>query len=138
VTYEEIKRQFFASKEGILDSSDLIQSVCIVNEDFLRYVCPCGSSDHDAIRFYYPMQLGEMSAEPSDVLNCFDTRRQWLIRPPNVVGMIESEERKYFELLRHAPAIVKKVIDKRGKSDLAFDYLLDTHGIDRETAELYC
>lgn len=132
--HDEIKRRFFESKAGVLDEPDLRPAgrTEVRGRPYLLYDCPCGGTDHVAMRAF---EDDGFSRFPADILNCFVNRLQWLIRPVDVAGTIRREEEKYLDLIRRAPAIVAKVVARRGWSEETLAFLEDTHGIDRELAE---
>lgn len=112
---------------GVLDQRDLGEPChdTVRGQRCYWYTCPCGQDNHRAYR--------PLGSEPGDVLTCFVTGQQWLIRQ-NVAGIIEDEERKYLNLLKNAPGVVRRVVADMGRGEDAMAYLKDTHGIDRELA----
>lgn len=135
MTYEGIKKRWCESKEGILEESDIgvvIKKEHFQGREWYFYKCPCRGDDHLAMRTF--IEEG-FSRHLSPVLNCFFTRKQWLVRPVDVAKVIKDEEEKYLKLIEKAPALVKKIVAKRGWSDETAFFLEDTHGIDRELAQ---
>ena len=134
-----ISKRWFEAKAGLIDSAEvepakdltIEQRELAIRFDAQWCRCPCGGKDHLAYRRYYAEGL---SKTLSPVVTCFRTNRQWLARPPDVAGIIESEERTCLALLARAPEIVKKVVKKRGWSKETAAFLRDTHGIDEEMA----
>jgi hypothetical protein len=147
LTAEELYPRWREAKAGAIDQNDLrepgpgfehLQN----HPNGTWHVCPCGGEDHAAYRpletFYRIDEHGcrvPASRSPAQVLTCFETGQQWLIRV-DVAGTIRREEERFLDLLNRAPRIVAKVIRKMGRTDAAFAFLKDTHGIDRDAAEL--
>src|SRR5689334_10141708 len=136
MTYDEIKAKWFAAKAGILNEQDLklLHSEVFMGRTLLFYDCPCGGKDHLAARSVIQT---DFSQEPSPILNCFETRQQWLVKPPNVKGIIRTEEEKYLKLLKLAPKIIAKILAKYGLSDNTLFLLKDTYGIDPEIVDMF-
>ena len=137
MTFEDIQKAFFESKAAILDESDLVyvKAETFREQEWLFYHCPCGlDHKHLAMRVVFQEGLSKVRA---DVLNCFKNNLQWLIRPVNVAGVIEQEEKQYLSLLKRAPAIIKKVLAKRALNEETIAFLKDTHGIDKEMVDFY-
>ena len=130
MTYSEIKDKWFAGKE-VLEENYLSHGMRINQHCY--YKCPCGADDHCASRAIVDYTENQGSSL-SCVLHCHITGRQWLIRPKDIVDIIRREEEAYIKLTEKAPAIVKKVITKRGWSYETRKFLFDTHGIDEELA----
>ena len=129
---EEIKQRFFAAKAGVLDYEQLIRHCEDEEVGGVWFSCPCGSDNHLALIRW----LG-LSRCLSNVLTCFVTDQQWLVRMPegpDPAGIVKGEEEKYLRLLERAPAIVEKAVCERGWSAETLAYLHDTHGIDLDTA----
>jgi len=142
LTVEYLRAAWMAAKEGILNESDL--SPIFGHETFkgvsyAQYECPCGG-DHVATRPFIVDHSTIGGGFWSEVLTCYQTNppKQWAIRVPStttIAGIIRAEEEKYLALIKAAPKTVIKVVRKMGRTDEAFAFLNDTHGIDRETAE---
>ena len=135
-----IKTAWLAAKAGILEERQLVfvklQRTHGVDDpphgnEIRFYKCPCGGRDHYASRSTVEVDRGHW---PSEILNCYETGKQWLVRHPDVPGIIRGEEEKYLKLLERAPAIVAKVVAQRGWSDATLAFLKDTHGIDEDLA----
>lgn len=131
--FDDIYKAWMEAKEGVLEEDDI--EWVVLSADGQRWQtckCPCGGKDHVAMRPF--LQEGR-SSFPGDVLTCFVTRKQWLIRTASIEGIIRNEEESFFKLMTRAPAIVRKIVKKRGWSDETALFLKDTHGIDRALAE---
>ena len=122
--------QWSARFTGVIDRHDI--KVMLREDDRWWSVCPCGEDDHYASN---ALVTEGFCRFPCDILNCYITGKQWLIRPVDVAGIIRKEEEAYIKLIKSAPNIVSKIVGKRGVSDETFAFLKDTHGIDRELAE---
>jgi hypothetical protein len=128
---EEIKRLWREHKEErILDFSDLIRLFDDEKAGGTWFKCPCGASGHLAL-----MRWMSHDRCLSGILNCLILEKQWIVNMPLglVAGLIKKEEERYLSLLKKAPAIVRKVVAKRGQSEETFHFLRDTHGIDEDT-----
>lgn len=139
MTREEIYKIWLDAKAGQVNEHDLVQrrTEGYWPDTIFYYDCPCGGKDHHAARYVSadPNDRTISAAKLSCVLNCYVTDKQWLIRPVDTAATIKGEEEKYIALLAKAPAIVKKVVAKRGWSEDTKAFLLDTHGIEGEVAE---
>ena len=136
MTIKKVGAAWLKAKAGILNLHDLVL-VRIVHRNWKefwnQYECPCGGSDHYAS---LPYIISGYSSGLGAVLSCYETNQQWLIRRPDIAGMIRKEEQGYFKLLKSGPAIVRKIVKKLGWSEETIAFLKDTHGIDRDLAEL--
>jgi len=103
----------------------------INDQDVVCYDCPCGD-DHYAMRFYYEEGFEKTLSE---VLNCFENNKQWLIKKPNVAEIIRKEEEAYLKLLEESKSIIEKITMKMGKSKETLHFLWDTHGIHKDITE---
>lgn len=126
----EIRQQWFAHFAAVLNDGDL--RVVREDRDHTWYVCPCGGNDHAASRSWYS---NGHSMELSPVLNCYVTNQQWLVRLPDVAGIIQQEEKKYIDLLNRAGPIITKITKRRGKSEETKVFLFDTHGIPADVVD---
>jgi hypothetical protein len=126
--YYRLWRDHFAD---VLDEQKLkyVSTEIVEAKEWRFYLCPTGKDDHYATR---PMVTEGLSKHPSDVLTCSLCNLQWLVRPPNIEGMIAKEERSYLDLLKRAPRIVAKVLRHRPMSEETLFYLKDTYGIDKD------
>ncbi len=137
---ERYKEEWMSNKKFIdMHSIRIVDKIESVSGSELlvydRCVCPCGGKDHYALwpRVDHVFHDGRSHA---DLLTCFRNNQQWLVRWPSVKKVIESEEMSFYKLMEMAPGIVRRVIAKRGWSEETISFLFDTHGIDRETAEM--
>lgn len=128
--FEEICARWRANLAGVIDVRELKE--LSRSGDMLCYECPCRRRDHVAMRLTDDLR-GKWTL--CDILTCFVSRQQWLIRT-DVADIIRDEEQKYFDLLAKAPAVIRKVRAKHQDWDRErlLAYLLDTHGIDPEIA----
>ena len=131
---DEIAAKVRERMAGTLEESDLVyvRTSRVGDCEWRWYVCPCGSDEHYAGR---PMVSEGLSQSPGRWLTCFKTELQWFVRRTDVEGVIREEEEAYLRLLDAAPAIVAKVVKKRGCSEETIAFLEDTHGIDRDISE---
>lgn len=137
----EIQQRWLAAKSGILRplrEEDLPLASDETKETsagrWLCYICPCGGTDHVALRKV--IYEGQTNIGLADILNCFVTRQQWVICV-NSSAVIKNEEERFLRMLKNAGTTCRKVFKKMGVVDAAFFFLKDTHGIDREIAEMF-
>jgi hypothetical protein len=134
---DTIYNRWYESKSGVIDLHDLnIVKYKNDDPDFMGHWCdcPCGSDEHWAWLPWYTRD-GDIYPKHGDVLTCFVTDKQWLIRQPDVAGRIFAEEKKYIELLTTASALVEKVVKKRGWSEETKLFLKETHGIPMDISQ---
>lgn len=132
--WEGLSKQWMDAKSGVIPRGDLV----FVREDRNGpikngqwFSCPCGGN-HLA---FVPFIAQGMSQSLGNVLTCFPTNQQWLIRDADVAGIIFSEEQSYIKLLEESPKVLAKVVAKRGWSEETKRFLAETHGIDPEVSQ---
>lgn len=127
--------QRWREPKGIVDESDLVAVALAATATAGQwYECPCGG-DHAAWRPWVKEDGEKYVGCLGPILTCFVTDRQWLIRAVDVGSIILAEEVAYINLLGRAPAIVQKVVAKRGWSEETRAFLADTHGIEAELSQ---
>ncbi|MDZ4250278.1 MAG: hypothetical protein U0990_09345 [Candidatus Nanopelagicales bacterium] len=112
-----------------------------------HYRCPCGATDHYAVRS--PDPEGQVGDGYADVLHCFETGKMWhcgAFRAVNpnvhrVQKLIHNEEELYIRLLNAAPKSIKRFLRHHqlsGPADLTGELLAilhHTHGLDPTIVE---
>ena len=119
---EQLYPQWIANK-GIIKHEDVVVLESPTHQPYVWVRCPCGVKGHLG---YWP----KVGKDMSDVITCFESRQQWLVKPErDLPGIIYDEEASFIKLLESSPALVNKVSAKRGISEQTVAFLKDTHGV---------
>lgn len=131
MTHDEIFRAWKENLAGVLDAAELVE----VRRDAegIYYECPCGGTGHCAWR--PALREGHTTVGLSDMLTCFETRRQWFVRT-DAADILRGEEQSYLDLLHNAEKVVRRVLPRvrhLGRDEL-LKFLHETHGIPEDVA----
>ena len=104
----QLTQKHIAAARKRLNGTLLLDDLTFVKRDQHNhyYVCPCGGTDHYAMRMIAPKVVAAPNKVALDngwpakapILNCYQTDKFWII-DDNVVNVINREEKKFNALL---------------------------------------